>query len=108
MAVTPVELHIVSDSTGETATRLVHALEAQFPDQTFEEIRHPRVDTVEDLELAVGRARGRPAVVFYTLVKPEMRDAMRRALPAGPRPLLRPPRPADRRGLAGVRARRRG
>jgi regulator of PEP synthase PpsR (kinase-PPPase family) len=32
----PVELHIVSDSTGETATRLVHALEAQFPDQTFE------------------------------------------------------------------------
>ena len=79
MAVTPVELHIVSDSTGETATRLVHALEAQFPDQTFEEIRHPRVETVEDLEHAVGRARGRPAVVFYTLVRPEMRDAMRRA-----------------------------
>ena len=62
-----------------TATRLVHALEAQFPDQTFEEVRHPRVESVEDLELAVGRARGRPAVVFYTLVKPELRDAMRRA-----------------------------
>jgi hypothetical protein len=28
-----VELHIVSDSTGETAARLVAALEAQFPDQ---------------------------------------------------------------------------
>jgi regulator of PEP synthase PpsR (kinase-PPPase family) len=28
---TPVELHIVSDATGETATRLVMALEAQFP-----------------------------------------------------------------------------
>ena len=69
----------MSDSTGETATRLVHALEAQFPDQTFEEVRHPRVESVEDLELAVGRARGRPAVVFYTLVKPELRDAMRRA-----------------------------
>ena len=27
--------------------------------------------------LAVRRARGRPAVVFYTLVKPELRDAMR-------------------------------
>ena len=79
MAVTPVELHIVSDSTGETATRLVHALEAQFPDQPFEEIRHPRVETVEDLELAVRRARGRPAVIFYTVVKPELRDAMRRA-----------------------------
>jgi [pyruvate, water dikinase]-phosphate phosphotransferase / [pyruvate, water dikinase] kinase len=79
VAVTPVELHIVSDSTGETATRLVHALEAQFPDQTFEEIRHPRMESVDELERAVSLARGRPAVVFYTLVKPELRDAMRRA-----------------------------
>jgi regulator of PEP synthase PpsR (kinase-PPPase family) len=74
-----VELHIVSDSTGETATRLVHALEAQFPDQLFEEIRHPRVESVEELEEAVRKARGHRAVVFYTLVKPELRDAMRRA-----------------------------
>jgi regulator of PEP synthase PpsR (kinase-PPPase family) len=79
VVVAPVELHIVSDSTGETATRLAHALEAQFPDQPFEEVRHPRVESVDDLELAVRRARGRPAVVFYTLVKPELRDAMRRA-----------------------------
>jgi [pyruvate, water dikinase]-phosphate phosphotransferase / [pyruvate, water dikinase] kinase len=73
-----VELHIVSDSTGETAARLVQALEAQFPDQEFEEVRHPRVESVEDLELAVRSARGRPAVVVYTLVEPAMRDAMRR------------------------------
>jgi regulator of PEP synthase PpsR (kinase-PPPase family) len=78
VAVTTVELHIVSDSTGETAARLVHALEAQFPDQPFDEIRHPRVESVEDLQRAVGRARGRPAVVFYTIVEPELRDAMRR------------------------------
>src|SRR6478609_11577174 len=74
----PVELHVVSDSTGETAHRLVQALEAQFPDQEFEEVRHPRVETTADLELAVAQARGRPAVVVYTLVHPEMRDAMRR------------------------------
>jgi regulator of PEP synthase PpsR (kinase-PPPase family) len=74
----PVELHVVSDGTGETATRLVHALEAQFPDQTFEEIRHPGVESVEDLELAVSRARGRPAVVVYTIVQPDLRDAMRK------------------------------
>ena len=74
----PVELHVVSDSTGETATRLVHALEAQFPDQPFEEVRHPQVETVEHLELAVKRARGRPAVVVYTLVEPELRQEMRR------------------------------
>jgi [pyruvate, water dikinase]-phosphate phosphotransferase / [pyruvate, water dikinase] kinase len=76
-AVTPVELHIVSDSTGETAQRLVQALEAQFPDQEFIEIRHPRVETVGDLQLAVERMKGRAAVVVYTLVEPELRQQMR-------------------------------
>jgi regulator of PEP synthase PpsR (kinase-PPPase family) len=78
MAKQPVELHVVSDSTGETATRLVHALEGQFPDQPFQEVRHPRVETADDLAQAVQRAKGRPAVVVYTLVEPEMRQEMRR------------------------------
>src|SRR5918911_250438 len=73
----PVELHVISDSTGATAARLVQALEAQFPEQEFREIRHPRVETVDDLHLAVNRMKGRPAVAIYTLVEPEMRDAMR-------------------------------
>src|SRR5437762_10055653 len=73
----PVELHIVSDSTGETAARLVSALEAQFPDQPFEEVRHPRVETLDDLRLVVNRAKGRAAVVIYTIVEPELREAMR-------------------------------
>ena len=77
MANPPVELHVVSDATGETAARLVQALEAQFPDQEFVEIRHPRVESEDDLHVAVSRMRGRPAVVVYTLVKPELRDAMR-------------------------------
>ena len=72
-----VELHIISDSTGETAARLVSALEAQFPDQSFEEIRHPRVETIDDLRLAVNRMKGRSAVAVYTIVKPELREAMR-------------------------------
>ncbi|MDP9285039.1 MAG: kinase/pyrophosphorylase [Actinomycetota bacterium] len=73
----PVELHVISDSTGETAARLVQALEAQFPDQEFLEIRHPSVETVSDLQLAVDRMKGRPAVVVYTLVEPELRECMR-------------------------------
>jgi regulator of PEP synthase PpsR (kinase-PPPase family) len=77
MTKTPVELHVVSDATGETAARLVQALEAQFPEQEFVEIRHPRVESEEDLHLAVNRMKGRPAVVVYTLVEPELRDAMR-------------------------------
>ena len=74
---TPVELHVISDSTGETAARIVQALEAQFPDQEFLEIRHPSVETVADLQLAVDRMKGRPAVVVYTLVEPELREVMR-------------------------------
>src|SRR5688572_31469938 len=73
----PVELHIVSDSTGETAARLVVALEAQFPDQPFEEVRHPRVESIDDLQLTVNRAKGRPAVMVYTLVDRELRECMR-------------------------------
>jgi len=68
---------MISDATGETAQRLVQALEAQFPDQEFLEIRHPRVETVVDLQLAVERMKGRPAVVVYTLVGPQLRETMR-------------------------------
>jgi regulator of PEP synthase PpsR (kinase-PPPase family) len=73
----PVELHVISDATGATATRLMQALEAQFPDQVFEEVHHPRVESVDDLRLAVNRAKGRPAVVLYTLVDEELRSTMR-------------------------------
>jgi regulator of PEP synthase PpsR (kinase-PPPase family) len=73
----PVELHIVSDATGETATRVVLAVEVQFPDLQFEEIRHPRVTCAEDVQLAAQRARGRRAVVVYTLVDPAYREQMR-------------------------------
>jgi regulator of PEP synthase PpsR (kinase-PPPase family) len=72
-----VELHVVSDSTGETAARLVLALEAQFPDTEFEVVRHPRVESVDDLQLAVSRTADRPAVIVYTLVDTELRDTMR-------------------------------
>jgi regulator of PEP synthase PpsR (kinase-PPPase family) len=72
-----VELHIVSDATGATASRLVQALEVQFPDIEFKEIRHPRAETPDDLRLAVERAKGRRAVLLYTLVDAELRDAMR-------------------------------
>jgi len=77
MSTSFVELHIVSDSTGETAARLVLALEAQFPDTEFEVVRHPRVESVDDLQLAISRTADRPAVIVYTLVDTELRDTMR-------------------------------
>ncbi len=73
----PVELHVVSDSTGETAAKLAQAVEAQFPELTFEVVRHPRIMSVDDVQLAGARVRGRRAVVLYTLVDPEYREVMR-------------------------------
>ena len=73
----PVELHVVSDSTGETAAKLAKAVEDQFPDLSFDVIRHPRITSVDDVQLAAARARGRTAVMLYTLVDKEFRDAMR-------------------------------
>jgi regulator of PEP synthase PpsR (kinase-PPPase family) len=35
------------------------------------------VETLDDLQLTVSRAKGRPAVMVYTLVDPDMRECMR-------------------------------
>ncbi|HEY7196521.1 MAG TPA: pyruvate, water dikinase regulatory protein [Gaiellaceae bacterium] len=72
-----VEIHVVSDATGETATRVVQAVERQFPDLEVEVIRHPRITSGDDLQLAASRMRGRRAVVIYTLVEPGYRELMR-------------------------------
>jgi [pyruvate, water dikinase]-phosphate phosphotransferase / [pyruvate, water dikinase] kinase len=73
----PVELHVISDSTGETAAKLATAVEDQFPDLRFDVIRHPRIASAEDVQLAAERARGRRAVAMYTLVDPTYREQMR-------------------------------
>jgi regulator of PEP synthase PpsR (kinase-PPPase family) len=78
-----VEVHVVSDATGETATRVVAAVEAQFPDQPFVTVRHPRVETVADLHLALARMQGRRAVVIFTVVEPTLREAMRKLCSEG-------------------------
>ena len=97
-----VELHILSDSTGETAARLVAALEAQFPEQPFEEVRHPQIQTIDDLQLAVSRAKGRPAVMVYTLVDRELRESMRTLCRSARLHYCRPARPSDRVDREGL------
>ena len=72
-----VELHVVSDSTGETAAKMAKAVEDQFPDLSFDVIRHPRIMSVDDVQLSAARARGRRAVVIYTLVDRGYRESMR-------------------------------
>ena len=70
------EIHIVSDSTGDTAARVARAAQSQFEDFETALIRHARVKSREQLEKALEAAAGRRATVFYTLVDPGLRESM--------------------------------
>ncbi len=75
MSVQPVEIHIISDSTGDTASRVARAAQAQFSASPVSIIRHPRVTTPEGLQSAFAKIRenGR-AAVFFTLISRELRE----------------------------------
>jgi [pyruvate, water dikinase]-phosphate phosphotransferase / [pyruvate, water dikinase] kinase len=70
------EIHIISDSTGDTAARVARAAQSQFGDSEIELHRHARVKTREQLARALEAAAGRRAAVFYTLVDPGLREAV--------------------------------
>ena len=70
------EIHIVTDSTGDTAARVARAAQSQFEDIETELVRHARVNTREQLARALEAAAGRRAAVFYTLVDPGLREAV--------------------------------
>ena len=99
-----VELHMISDSTGETAQRLVQALEAQFPGAGV-----PRDQASARRERLRPAPRGRPDEralgcrrLHARRARAARRDAV--ALPEREAALLRPARPSDRSGRAGVGA----
>jgi hypothetical protein len=70
------EIHIVSDSTGDTAGRVARAATLQFADIEIEMIRHARVHSSEQLARALEDVADRPAAVFFTLVDAGLREAM--------------------------------
>src|SRR5690606_14849135 len=67
-------IFVVSDSTGETAERVVRAALLQFPDQRvrvrlFTRVRDP--DAITDV---LTKAKEQQALVVFTLVRPELRE----------------------------------
>ncbi len=70
----PIAIHLISDSTGDTAARVARAAQAQFSKHPTTLVRHPRVTTVDGLARAferVGMAGG--VAVFFTLIDRELR-----------------------------------
>ena len=58
---TPIEIHLISDSTGDTAARVARAAQTQFSGHRTTVVRHPRVTTVDDLAAHYGRVASRTA-----------------------------------------------
>ena len=75
MSDAPVEIHIISDSTGDTASRVARAAQAQFSASPVNIVRHPRVTTLDGLQAAFAKIRsnGR-ATVFFTLIDRALRE----------------------------------
>jgi regulator of PEP synthase PpsR (kinase-PPPase family) len=69
-----IEIHLFSDSTGDTAARVARAAQTQFSGHPTVLVRHPRVVTPEGLQAAYDRLKGRSRVaVLFTIVDRELR-----------------------------------
>ena len=75
MARTPIEVHIIADSTGDTAARVARAAAAQYAGYDVRIIRHPRQSSTDGLHDAFGRMQPDRArtVVFSTVVDEGLR-----------------------------------
>ena len=76
MSAEPLEIHIIADSTGESATRVARAAAAQFLGTEIIYVRHRRMASRAKIEAVLQELehsrQGKPTVVLYTLVEPEL------------------------------------
>ncbi len=69
-------LHLVSDATGETVHSVARACFVQF--EGIEPIEHhwPLVRTIGQIEKILRQIETNPGVILFTIVKPELREAL--------------------------------
>jgi len=67
-------IYVVSDSTGETAERVVRAALLQFPDQRVRVRLFTRVRDQSSVRDVLAKAKEAEAMIVFTLVRPELRD----------------------------------
>ena len=82
-------LHLLSDSTGETLEMIAKAALAQFEDTDVARHFWPMVRSRQHLDRIVGELAAKPGLVLFTLVNPETRASLeehcrRLGLPAVP------------------------
>lgn len=72
-----VNLHLISDSTGETVSSVSRAVISQFEDVESREHIWPLVRTKGQLDKAIAGIQANPGVVMYTLVDKKLRDILK-------------------------------
>ncbi|GAA4894694.1 pyruvate, water dikinase regulatory protein [Tessaracoccus lubricantis] len=81
MSAEPLEIHIIADSTGETAARIARAAITQFPTREFSLVRHRKMSTTASLLTALENIKERsehgPIAVFFTLVNEELAELVK-------------------------------
>ena len=70
------QIYVVSDGRGETCSQVLKASLVQFEDQRYRTVRRAEIRTVKQVEQIVRKAADSHAVIFYTLVGDETRQAM--------------------------------
>lgn len=71
-----IQLHVLADSTGDTAARVARAAAAQYAGHEMRIIRHARLSSEHGVRAVLDRidpSRGK-AVVFSTIVQPALRE----------------------------------
>ncbi|WP_156253035.1 pyruvate, water dikinase regulatory protein [Pseudactinotalea terrae] len=73
-----IEIHVVADSTGDTAARVARAARAQYADREIRIVRHPRILSESMLRAVIEPLAGRSStvVVFSTLVDEHIRSLL--------------------------------
>lgn len=72
----PLNLHLLSDSTGETLEMIAKAALAQFDNPTVARHFWPMVRSLQHLDRIVPELAAHPGLVLYTLVNPETRQRL--------------------------------
>lgn len=83
MAESPISVHVLSDSLGETGEMVARAVISQFAPDVFRIERLEKVSTPDQLHRLVDAHCGTYCIFLYTLVNPELRAEMERMAAAG-------------------------
>jgi len=74
-------IFVLSDGTGETVEKMVRACLTQFDSEDVKVVRYKSIRSKEQVEAVLEEAERRKAIVIYTAVSAEVRDAIVKILP---------------------------